>query len=286
MSFWSGEKLEYRLLGEGLVTPFKKERIDCASYTLTLGGSAFTSSDGQNRAEMVAQGKSPGEWNVLPGKTVTIQSGQFALLLTNEIVTIPEDAVGFISIKAKAKFDGLINVSGFHVDPGWKGRLIFAVFNAGPQDLVYERGMPLFLLFMADLERRSESVKKSNPNYERIPADFMQRLGGDVPSLYKVKKKTNEIESQIKAIETRTTITYGLAGTALMLALAAFTMVASKTFFPPDNAKAGAAGEQVDMRATDSPAAKNTTIQYAVPASATEKLAEPRVRSPGDRATP
>jgi len=217
VTFWSGEKLKNRLLGEGLVSPFKESQVDCAAYTLTLGGSAFTSSDGQNRAEMVAQGKSPGEWNVLPGKTVTIQSGQFALLLTNEIVTIPSDAVGFISIKARAKFDGLINVSGFHVDPGWKGRLIFAVFNAGPQDLVYERGMPLFLLFMADLERSSELVKKGNPSYERIPADLMQRLGGEVPSLYKVKKKTNEMEHQLKSIENKVTIAYLLAGSALAL---------------------------------------------------------------------
>lgn len=233
MSFWSGEKLEDRLLSEGLVTPFKKERIDCASYTLTLGGSAFTSSDGQNRTEMVAQGKSPGEWNVLPGKTVTIQAGQFALLLTDEIVTIPSNAVGFISIRAKAKFDGLINVSGFHVDPGWKGRLIFAVFNAGPQDLVYERGMPLFLLFMADLDRYSKVIKKDNPNYARIPAGLMQSLGGEVPSLYKLKKKTSEIETQIKAFEIRTNIALAFATAAVAVTLTVLGIVVTKVFPAP-----------------------------------------------------
>ena len=58
--------------------------------------------------------------------------GQFAFLLTDEIVEVPDSAMALISIKAKIKWRGLINVSGFHVDPGFKGRLIFSVYNAGP----------------------------------------------------------------------------------------------------------------------------------------------------------
>lgn len=221
MSFWSGEKLEYRLLGEGLVTPFKKERIDCAAYTLRLGGSAFTSSDGERRAERLAQNKSPGEWKVTVEDSVTIEAGQFALLLTEEVVTIPRDAIGFISIKANPKFDGLINVSGFHVDPGWSGRLIFAVFNAGPQDLVYERGKDLFLLFMADLDRHSTVVKSTNPFYERIPTALMQKLGGDVPSLYKLKKKTDGLEESASHAKLMAGFALGIATTAFAVILGA-----------------------------------------------------------------
>lgn len=55
----------------------------------------------------------------------TIPKGQFALLITEEIVKVPNNALAFISFKAKYKYKGLINVSGFHVDPGWYGKLTF-----------------------------------------------------------------------------------------------------------------------------------------------------------------
>ena len=50
----------------------------------------------------------------------TIPPGQFAFLLTEEVVSVPPDALAFISIRAKTKFRGLVNVSGFHVDPGYQ----------------------------------------------------------------------------------------------------------------------------------------------------------------------
>jgi hypothetical protein len=65
---------------------------------------------------------------------------QFAFILTEEKVTVPAEAMAFISMKATYKMQGLINVSGFHVDPGWDGPLIFAVFNAGPSPVHLQRG--------------------------------------------------------------------------------------------------------------------------------------------------
>ena len=65
--------------------------------------------------------------NGAAAQNLVIPPGQFGLILTNEVVTIPNDLIGFISIKAKIKFRGLINVSGFHVDPGFHGHGIFTL---------------------------------------------------------------------------------------------------------------------------------------------------------------
>ena len=51
--------------------------------------------------------------------------------MTKESIEVPLDALGLISIRSKYKLKGLINVSGFHVDPGFRGSLVFAVYNAG-----------------------------------------------------------------------------------------------------------------------------------------------------------
>lgn len=70
--------------------------------------------------------------------------GQFAFILAEETVRVPPSAMAFISMRATFKMKGLVNVSGFHVDPGWNGPLIFAVHNAGPGPVHLQRGLPLF----------------------------------------------------------------------------------------------------------------------------------------------
>jgi dCTP deaminase len=89
-----------------------------------------------------------------------IPPGQFAFLLTEETPNIPPETMGF-------RLKGLVNVSGFHVDPGWNGPLIFAVFNAGPAAVHLQRGLPVFLLWIADLDESSKK-RKTAPGEEGI----------------------------------------------------------------------------------------------------------------------
>jgi len=81
-----------------------------------------------------------GKTTVGVGKQIAIPPGQLALLITEEEVAIPTNRIGFISIKFTAKMRGLINVSGFHVDPGFKGKLKFSVLTqvVGTQSLILE----------------------------------------------------------------------------------------------------------------------------------------------------
>ena len=43
---------------------------------------------------------------------------------------------------------------GFHVDPGYEGRLVFAVFNAGSVPIVVKQEEPTFLLWYVSLDSR------------------------------------------------------------------------------------------------------------------------------------
>jgi dCTP deaminase len=220
MSFWSGEKLRERIIHETLIYPFSEKAIDCAAYTLSLGKSAYTSGDGEQRTEALNQGRTPGVWSLREKETVTIQPGQFGFLTTDESVTIPNDAIGFISVKASHKFSGLINVSGFHVDPGWSGPLIFAVYNAGPRELVFSQGQELFLLFYSDLDRTSSEIKKTDARYDVIPSSFIQKMAGDIPSLNKLHQKTAKLENDILDARRASNLSRIIAGISLSIALA------------------------------------------------------------------
>ena len=145
MSFWSGDELARRL--PKLIDPFNPDMIDCAACELCMGEEVYVSPSRHEEApaaETVRTLKKADPCFAIP-------PGQFALLITEEEVTVPDDAIAFISMKSKIKFNGLVNVSGFHVDPGYRGKILFAVFNAGPKPVHVKRGDRLLLIWYANL---------------------------------------------------------------------------------------------------------------------------------------
>jgi len=120
-----------------------------------------------------------------------IDEGRCTGYRAHEKITIPKDAMGFISFKARYKMKGLVNVSGFHVDPGFRGPLIFAVFNAGPAPVHLQQGWPLFLLWLADLDAPS-AKRKSVPTTDGIPPDIINSITGVVDSIYELEKRLED----------------------------------------------------------------------------------------------
>ncbi len=139
--FWNSVTMRRRISEEGLISPYDVARVVNGAYELSLGPEVYVTSRDRETKQVIAM-----------GEQIPIPPGQFANLLTEEIVTIPPDALGLISVKFRHKQRGLVNVSGFHVDPGYSGRLLFSVYNAGPQKVVVARGEPVFLLWYAPFD--------------------------------------------------------------------------------------------------------------------------------------
>ena len=133
MAFLGDKAILKSIQDNDVVKPFVDTRVKNGAYELSLGRQVF-----------LTNSKSKEISKVEPEGIIHIEPGQFALLLTEETVKIPKDKIGFISVKAKIKFKGLVNVSGFHVDPDFKGKLLFSVYNAGPATIVLKRGENYF----------------------------------------------------------------------------------------------------------------------------------------------
>lgn len=217
MPFWSSQTLEHRL--NDLVSPASVTAIDCNSITLTVGHEIYITPSLDSDAS-----RSHTKKVLATAEPFAIPPGQFAFLLTEEIVSVPVDAMAFISMKATYKLKGLVNVSGFHVDPGWTGRLLFAVFNAGPSPVHLQRGLPLFLIWYADLDQKSEK-HKTGKGSDIIQPSMINNITGAVDSLYaldtrlresdkRLNDRIHEVEKSQKGI---TTTLYFLG--ALLLAL-------------------------------------------------------------------
>ena len=182
MAFWSSKTLESR--GADLIAPFRPGRIKHGAYELSVGAQAYiTSEDKKSKVEA----DSP----------ITIPPGQFGLLITKEVVSVPRDAIAFISIRAGTKFRGLVNVSGFHVDPGYSDRLMFSVYNAGSRPITLEYDRPVFLIWYADLdqEERDPYPRRTGP-LKGISGDDMMKIQGEVASPAELKKLFDELRNE------------------------------------------------------------------------------------------
>jgi dCTP deaminase len=198
MSFWSSEKLK-EVLSEGkLIEPYDNEKdqhsIKYGAYELSLGSEAYITSYEDNKKKTLND-----------GEQLVIPPGQFGLLLTEEKVTIPTNAIGFISIKAGTKFRGLVNVSGFHVDPGFSGKLKFSVYNAGSRDIVLQRKRRLFLLWLSDLDRPTQPYAGNHAYQSEITPEDVMQIAGKIASPGQLQKEIQELKVSFnKDIQTLT----------------------------------------------------------------------------------
>lgn len=186
MSFWSSQTLKQRL--PQLIIPigsFNDNFVDQASYTLRIGQEIFITKDHNTTNSQHTKR------TLAINESFVIPAGQFAFLLTEETVKVPDDAIAFISIKAGFKHKGLVNISGFHVDPGFEGKLLFSVYNAGPTPIHLTHNQPFFLIWYANLDQ-SDSRARKGQGYTAIPTNVLNQISTD--EIYSLQALTSEFK--------------------------------------------------------------------------------------------
>jgi dCTP deaminase len=188
MAFWSTQRIraEQQQLGN-LIIPFDPNKVQQGAYELSLSREVITAPPAKGpRADGI-------------GPALEIPPGEFALLYTQERVTIPSAVIAFISIKAAVKFDGLVNISGFHVDPGFSGRLKFSVYNAGNESIFLDYEREAFLIWFSDLDAPTvEPYAGSHQNQDRITPRDRQRMSKRSYSPAALDQRLKRVEEKIR----------------------------------------------------------------------------------------
>ena len=190
--FLGPKELEGKL-SAGQIEPFCAKRIDGASYQLAIGDEIYVSP--------TAEATDPGTKSIVrlkKGGAFTIPPGQFAFIMTEEVVKVGREEIAFISMRAKTKYRGLVNVSGFHVDPGFEGRLTFAVFNAGPVAVHLRQGQPIFLIWYACISDPVPESKSRESGPWRIRPEWISGIGGKLHSLASIASSVTEVEQKLQ----------------------------------------------------------------------------------------
>lgn len=174
-----------------LIDPYNPQNVKNSAYELSMGHEAYVTESGRSNTRI--------RLRIRPGQHVKIPPGQLALLLVHEEVEIPQDALGFISMKSRFKMRGLVNVSGFHVDPGYKGNLVFSVFNAGSNNIMVRSGEPTFLLWLASLDRYStDPYAGGRQGKNEITSDQYMNLNGPTYNPTALAQRVTELERRGK----------------------------------------------------------------------------------------
>jgi dCTP deaminase len=221
MAFWSSQTLKVKLEADGLMVPYDECRVTHSAYEMGVGTEAYVTSN-------------PSDKTLLPaGDKIVIPPGQFGLLVTHERVSVPANAIAFISIRAGIKFQGLVNVSGFHVDPGYQGHLKFAVYNAGSRAIVLDQGQRIFMIWFADLDGVDQNPYPERiPNAATITADDVSRIHGDVASPAELKRQLDELKEDV-AKKFHTTEQMRLYNRALVTLFLGIAITIAVAWFKP-----------------------------------------------------
>ena len=188
MPFWSGETLS---ANQHVISDFSPDRIDCNSYTLRMGNCYYRTADRETAQE-------PKKTLLSANEAFTIPAGQFGYLLTKEVVRVPKDCMAFISMRTGIKLRGLINVSGFHVDPGYEGKLIYAVYNASSSPIQLCENDPTFKIWFASMDRESgpDYTFKQRAVYD-ISNELIHGMSKEILSLQSIAEKIRNLEPAI-----------------------------------------------------------------------------------------
>jgi dCTP deaminase len=192
MPFWSTQRVRAEQeRRKNLILPFHEERVRQGAYELTLSRDVLTAPPAKGRRRDGV------------GKALEIPAGEFAILYTRETVSVPAGVIAFISIKASLKLDGLINVSGFHVDPGFSSRLKFSVYNAGNLPIFLDYDKEAFLIWFSDLDEDTvDPYDETHQHYKQTgvtPRD-RQRMSERSHSPAALHRRIKRLERRIRIV--------------------------------------------------------------------------------------
>lgn len=269
MPFWSGETIKEKL--SSIVINGDERLIDCAAYTMRVGSEYFVTPTDDNSDANSHSLKTLGD-----GESFAIPPGQFAYVITHETVKIPTDVLALISIRATVKWKGLINVSGFHVDPGYQGRLTFAVYNAGPASIHLRSGDAVFLIWFADLDTKTEYAKTAKdlvpPENSRINTAALAPISSELHSLgglaTRLKNTTDPLEARIATLEQANGLIKVVAGAVLAIGVTVGAKMLVDAIHPDPKAPAATVGTTAASPTAPAPPAPTPTAPAAPPAAA------------------
>lgn len=184
------DELGRKFGGSILIDDFDPDGLRPANYDLRLGDEVYVTAE-----------KLPKKLNETED-TIAIQPGEFGILTTYEYIHVPLNYLGLISLRFNYKKQGLMNISGFHVDPGFTGKIIFSVFNTGPRSVALRYKERVFMIMFEELSKPLKTGYSGGFSEQKhIPVDIITSLGGQSVSVISLDRRLRKLETNLRVLE-------------------------------------------------------------------------------------
>lgn len=188
--------------GALVIGGFQEANLEPCSYDAHLGDQALIS----NKDALI---------DVAQSNSVTLEPGDFALVITQERFELPRDIAGNIGMKSGLARQGLVLLAGMQIDPTFKGHLRLGFYNASPRRLTLDYHDEICTI---EFHRLREPAQKTMPPFPelmdgRIPSEdraFLRQL--ETTSLSDLSRNIGRLTERVTALTNDVTaLTQGVA---------------------------------------------------------------------------
>lgn len=187
-----GDQLE-QLLGTVIING-SAENVEGIKYDFCLSD-RFLKSKHQVPVEISSFG-SPTEsenYSVDPGETVFV--------LSEEDLDLPFDIKAELSHKRRMSHEGIQVLGGFCIDPGYKGKLVFGIYNYSSRPFVLVRGRKLIAAQFYRLTGEEIADLPTPQSLTDFPDDVIQIAKGLKPiSLVGIENRLGELQLELSKL--------------------------------------------------------------------------------------
>lgn len=170
---------EHEVLG---IEPFDPERVQPASYDLTLDNHFRRFTAGHNGRTRLVDPKDPEDHTVpYVMDKIGLEPHGFLLASTVEKVSLPDNVVAQVEGKSSLARLGLfVHVTAGWIDPGFSGHITLELFCANPRGIWLYAGMPVAQISFELME----SAAKRPYGHGAHGSKYANQPRGPQPSLY------------------------------------------------------------------------------------------------------
>jgi len=144
-----------------------KSSCEGIKYDFVLSGTVLTVDSGR-----------PYDMNS-DSKATVIKPGEVAFVMTNESLDLPGNIYCQLSVKRKFGLDGIIILGGLIVDPNYKGKLIFGLYNVSSKNYPLLPGKKLVAGVFYKVD---ETSNKRPESITCFPEDLIKTVNDTKPS--------------------------------------------------------------------------------------------------------
>jgi dUTPase len=191
MEILTEDELVSEVEGGTLITGGRKESCEGIKYDFTLSKMVLTPESGLPRD--IEQSH----------ESAVIKPGEIAFVMTEESLNLPKNIYCQLSTKRKLSLDGIVILGGLIIDPNYKGKLIFGLYNLSPRNYPLLPGKKLVAGVFYRLDKESDKTPEPINNF---PDELIRAVVDTKPnSISAINNALEELKAEMQSIKTQLT---------------------------------------------------------------------------------